>query len=72
MHNINVTDVLLGFDVTIPFIAKGNITGVTYTLNRTVLDSDPNPLVNEVAVEALDSEGIYSTASTQAMNFLTM
>lgn len=66
LHNINVTDILLGFNVTIPFMAMGNISGITYTFNRTVLDSDPNPLVNEVAVEALDSEGIYSTASTQA------
>ena len=66
LHNINVTDILLGFNVTIPFMAMGNETGVTYTLNRTVLDSDPNPLVNEVTVKALDSEGIYSTASTQA------
>ena len=66
LHSINVTDALLGFDVTIPFMAMGNVTGVTYTLHRTVLDSDPNPLVNKVTVEAVDSEGVYSTASTQA------
>ena len=66
LHNINVTDDLLGFTATVPFMATGNETGVTYTLNRTVLDSDTSPLINTVSVAALDSEGIYSTASTQA------
>jgi uncharacterized repeat protein (TIGR01451 family) len=66
LHNINVTDNLLDFNATIPFMAEGNETGVTYTLNRTILDTDPNPLVNTVSVEAVDSEGIRSTASTEA------
>ena len=66
LHNINVTDNLLNFTATVPFMAEGNKTGVTYTLNRTVLGTDPNPLVNTVSVEAVDSEGIRSTASTQA------
>jgi len=67
LHNINVTDQLLGFRDTIPFMEKNNLTGVTYTLNRTVICSDPNPLVNTVNVEAIDSEGAYSTASAQAI-----
>lgn len=66
LHNINVTDNLLDFNATILFMAEGNQTGVTYTLSRTVLDTDPNPLVNTVSVEAVDSEGIRSTASTEA------
>jgi len=66
LHNINVTDNLLGFNAAIPFMAEGNETGVTYMLTRTILDTDPNPLVNTVMVEAIDSEGIISTASTEA------
>ena len=66
LYNINVTDELLGFNDTIPFMAAGNETGATYMLHRTVLDSDPNPIVNTVSVEAVDSEGMYSSASTQA------
>ena len=66
LHSINVTDHLLGVNVTIPFMAEGNETGVTYTLTRTILDTDPNPLVNTVTVAAIDSEGVYSTASTEA------
>ena len=66
LSHINVTDPLLQFNATIPFLAAGNETGVTYTLPRVVLESDPNPLVNTVSVEAVDSEGVYSTASTQA------
>ncbi len=66
LHNINVTDNMLAFNATIPFMAEGNQTGVTYTLDRTVLGTDPNPLVNTAMVEAVDSEGIRSTASTQA------
>lgn len=66
LSNINVTDNLLGFSATIPFMAAGNKTGMTYILNRTVLESDPNPLINTVYVEAEDSDGLYSTASTQA------
>jgi len=66
LHNINVTDNLLDFNATIPFMAEGNETGVTYALTHTILDTDPNPLINTVTVEAIDSEGIYSTASTEA------
>lgn len=64
--NTNVTDNLLKFNATIPFMAAGNTTGVTYTLNRTVLASDPDPLINTVSVKAIDSDGVVSTASTQA------
>ncbi len=67
LHNINITDTMLNFTETIPFMAVGNITGAIYTLHREVLDTDPNPLVNTVSVEAIDSEGAYSTASTQAI-----
>ena len=66
LHNINVTDELLGFNGTIPFMAANNETGVTYMLQRKVLDTDPNPLVNTVSVEAIDSDGVHSTGSTQA------
>jgi len=65
--NINVTDPMLGFEETIPFLAAGNTTGVTFTLQREVLNTDPNPLINTVSVEAVDTEGVYSTASTQAL-----
>jgi len=65
--NINVTDPMLGFEETIPFLAAGNTTGVTFTLQREVLNTDPNPLINTVSVEAVDTEGVYSTASTQAI-----
>jgi hypothetical protein len=64
--NINVTDPMLEFEQTIPFLAAGNITGITFELQREVLDTDPNPLVNTVLVEAIDTEGAYSTATTQA------
>jgi len=67
LHDINVTDIMLDLNETIPFMAAGNTTGVTYTLQREVLETDPNPLVNTVSVEALDEEGVYSTASTQAI-----
>lgn|GEM_PF-2406555 len=66
LHNINVTDTLTGLNETIPSMAAGNTTGVTYILHRTVLETDPNPLVNTVHVEAVDSEGMRSWASTQA------
>ena len=66
LYNVNVTDAMLEFEDTIPFIAANNMTGVTYTLQRTALNTDPNPLVNTVSVEAVDSEGIRSTATTQA------
>lgn len=67
LHDINVTDMMLDLNETIPFMAAGNTTGVTYALQREVLETDPNPLINTVTVEALDEEGAYSTASTQAM-----
>jgi hypothetical protein len=52
---------------TIPFLAAKNTTGLTYIFHREVLDTDPNPLVNEVFVEAVDSTGAYSSSSTQAI-----
>jgi hypothetical protein len=58
---------MLEFEETIPFLAAGNTTGVTFELQREVLSTDPNPLVNTVSVEAVDAEGAYSTASTQAV-----
>jgi uncharacterized repeat protein (TIGR01451 family) len=64
--NINVTDSMLELEETIPFLAAGNTTGVTFELEREVLGTDPNPLVNTVTVEAVDTEGSYSTATTQA------
>ncbi|MEM1589444.1 MAG: hypothetical protein QW175_03390 [Candidatus Bathyarchaeia archaeon] len=67
LYNINVTDPMLGLNATIPFMAARNITGVTYTLQREVLETDPNPLVNTVYVEAIDSTGVRSSASTQAI-----
>lgn len=67
LYNINVTDPMLGLNETIPFMAAQNITGVTYTLQREVLETDPNPLVNTVYVEAVDSAGVRSSASTQAI-----
>lgn len=71
LHNINVTDTMLNFSDTIPFISAGNTTGVTYTFHREVLETDPNPLVNTVSVEAIDLEGAYSSASTQAITTIT-
>lgn len=67
LYNINVTDSMLGLNDTIPFMAAGNTTGVTYTFYREVLETDPNPLINTVSVEGIDSEGVYSSASTQAV-----
>ena len=67
LFNINVSDPMLDLEETIPFLAAGNTTGVTFVLQREVLNTDPNPLVNTVSVEAVDSEGAYSTASTQAV-----
>jgi len=66
LHNINVTDAMLDLNETIPFMAAGNTTGVTYMLQREVLETDPNPLINTVSVEAIDDYAVYSTASTQA------
>ena len=70
LYDINVTDTMLGFNDTIPFMAKANTTGVTYTFHREVLETDPNPLVNTVSVEAIDSEGVHSSASTQAITII--
>ena len=67
LHSINVTDTMLDFNETISFMAAGNTTGVTYTLQRQVLETDPTPLINTVSVEAFDEENVYSTASTQAI-----
>ena len=46
------------------------MTGKTYTFHRKVLETDPNPLVNEVFVEAVDSSGAYSSSSTQAITVI--
>ena len=70
LYNINVTDTMLGFNDTILFMKEDNKTGVTYTFHRTVLQTDPNPLINTVSVEAIDSEGAYSSASTQAITII--
>jgi len=70
LHNINVTDSMLGLNDTIPFMAAGNTTGCTYTFHREVLEDDSNPLINEVFVEAIDSGGVYSSASTQAITII--
>lgn len=70
LHNINVTDVMLNFSDTISFMAKGNTTGVTFTFYREVLETDPNPLVNSVSVEAVDSDGAHSSASTEASTII--
>jgi len=67
LYHINVTDTMLGLNETIPFMTASNTTGVTYTLHREVLETDPNPLINTVFVEAVDSDGAYSSASTQAI-----
>jgi hypothetical protein len=58
---------MLEFEETIAFLAAGNMSGVTFELQREVLDTDPKPLINKVSVEAIDTEGAYSTASTQAV-----
>jgi hypothetical protein len=65
--NVNVSDPMLEFEETVPFLAAGNMTGVSFTLEREVLGTDPNPLMNTASVEAVDSEGVYSTGSTQAV-----
>jgi len=70
LHSINVTDAMLGLNETIPLMGASNETGITYTLHRIVLETDPNPLVNTVQVEAIDSEGVYSSASTQAITVI--
>jgi len=70
LYNINVTDPMLGLDETISFLGAGNMTGLTYTFYREVLETDPRPLVNEVFVEAVDSTGAYSSSSTQAITII--
>jgi len=70
LYNINVTDPMLGLNDTIPFLEARNMTGKTYTFHREVLETDPNPLVNEVFVEAVDSSGAYSSSSTQAITVI--
>jgi hypothetical protein len=70
LHNINVSDPMFGLNDTIPFLEAKNTTGVTYTFHREVLETDPNPLVNEVFVEAVDSAGAYSSSSTQAITII--
>jgi len=67
LYNINVSDPMLGLSETIPFMSARNMTGITYTFQREVLETDPNPLVNTVTVEAIDSAGVRSSASTQAI-----
>lgn len=71
LYSINVTDPMLGLNDTIPFMAATNTTGLTYTFYREVFESDPNPLINEVYVEAVDSEGACSSSSTQAITIIT-
>ena len=71
LYNLNVTDTMLEFEDTIPLLAANNMTGVTYNLQRTVLNTDPNPLINTVSVEAVDNEGVRSTASTQATTIIS-
>ena len=71
LYNLNVTDTMLEFEDTIPYIAANNITGVTYTMQRTVQNTDPNPLVNTVSVEVIDNEGVRSTATTQATTVIS-
>ncbi|UCH32398.1 MAG: DUF11 domain-containing protein [Candidatus Bathyarchaeota archaeon] len=70
LYNINITDPMLELNDTIPFLEARNMTGKTYTFHREVLDTDPNPLVNEVFVEAVDSSGAYSSSSTQAVTVI--
>ncbi len=67
LYDINVTDPMFELNETIPFLAAKNMTGFTYIFHREVLETDPNPLVNEVFVEAVDSTGAYSSSSTQAI-----
>ncbi len=70
LYNVNVTDTMLNFSDTIPFMSVGNTTGVTYSIHREVLETDPNPLINTVSVEAIDSDRAYSSASTQAITII--
>ncbi len=70
LHNINISDPMLKLNTTIPFMSAGNLTGVTYTFEKEVLETDPSPLVNTVFVEAVDPDGVHSTASTQAITVI--
>lgn len=70
LYNINVTDPMLGLNETIPFLEARNTTGLTYIFYREALETDSNPLVNEVFVEAVDSTGAYSSSSTQAITII--
>lgn len=70
LYNINVTDPMLGLNETIPSLDARNMIGKTYTFHRKVLETDPNPLVNEVSVEAVDSSGAYCSSSTQAITVI--
>lgn len=70
LYNINVTDPMLGLNDTIPFLEARNMTGKTYTFHREVLETDSNPLVNEVFVEAVDSAGAYTSSSSQAITVI--
>lgn len=67
LYDINVTDPMFELNETIPFLAAKNMTGLTYIFHREVLETNPNPLVNEVFVKAIDSTGAYSSSSTQAI-----
>lgn len=70
LHYVNVTDPMLGLNDTIPFLEARNMTGMIYIFQREVLDTDPNPLVNEVFAEAVDSSGAYSSSSSQAVTVI--
>ena len=70
LYNINVFDPMLGLNDTLPFLEARNMTGKTYIFHRMVLETDPNPLVNMVFVEAGDSTGAYSSSSTQAITVI--
>jgi uncharacterized repeat protein (TIGR01451 family) len=66
LFNVTVIDDMLGFNATIPVIAMGNTTGVTYTLTRVVQENDTSPLINTVTATAVDAEALIATTSTQA------
>jgi hypothetical protein len=65
--NINVSDPMLGFEEMIPFLAAGNTTGVTFTLEREVLSTDPNPLVNTVVVENVGESDLANVTVNDEM-----
>jgi len=70
LHSINVSDPMFELNDTIPFLEARNTTGLTYIFHREVLETDPNPIVNEVFVEGGDSTGVYSSSSTQAITII--